>query len=84
MWTGSGKNQNLYVSPFTGFVVIGTLEGFNFPKNSLAISVDNLNQNKEPEISCRRDYLKLVKMSPEVGIRNPGSIEMHNILLCPP
>ena len=28
--------------PFTGFVVIGTLEGFNFPKNSLAISVDNL------------------------------------------
>jgi hypothetical protein len=34
----SGKNQNLYVSAFTGFVVIGTLEGFNFPKNSLVIS----------------------------------------------
>ena len=78
----SCRNQNLYLSAFTGFVVIGTLEGFNFPKNSLAISVDNLrelrleiqnlisfftsNQNKEPEISCLGDYFWKGEVNDEI------------------
>jgi|688.fasta_scaffold303642_1 hypothetical protein len=68
----SCKNQNLYVGAFSGFVVIGTLEGLNFSKNSLVISVDNLeklnleiqnllsffasNQCKESEPSCFEDF----------------------------
>lgn len=68
----SCKNQNIYVGAFSGFVVIGTLEGLNFSKNSLVISVENLekltleiqnllsffasNQCKESEISCLGDF----------------------------
>jgi hypothetical protein len=74
----SGKKLNPYVGAFSGFVVIGTLEGFSFSKNSLEISIDNLrelrleihnlisfftsNKNKESEISCLGDFFGKVKL----------------------